>query len=253
MGIDVAERIRPIVQVWGGKFMTSPELAEIEKEAGLGPRSLYFRGRSAVLGDPSPAVASELFGIFPRWLFDLVLPPATEALSAPDAVRAYSAANAAWSSAHLADVPKPARLADLLFQLINAADASGLALFAGWQHAVPPDGELARLGHALMVFREFRGGLHFAALRAVGLTVGEAVVADPEGGRERLARTAWQPDAIDELIARADAKPDLRARWHHAETLTDERVNELIDATLTEDERTELVDLLVSLDESVTS
>jgi hypothetical protein len=48
-----------------------------------------------------------------------------------------------------------------------------------------------------------RGGPHFAALRAVGLTVPEAVVADPEGGRDRLLRTAWAPDAADALIAAA--------------------------------------------------
>jgi helix-turn-helix protein len=72
----LANRIRPVVQVLGGRFMTSPELAAVEAEVGLPPRSLYVRGRSAVLGDVPPKVAAELFGIFPHWLFDFVLPPA---------------------------------------------------------------------------------------------------------------------------------------------------------------------------------
>src|ERR1041385_3367305 len=75
----LANRIRPVVQVLGGKFMTSPELAEVEAEVGLQPRSLYVRGRSAVLGDVPPKGAAELFGIFPHWLFDFVLPPAMAA------------------------------------------------------------------------------------------------------------------------------------------------------------------------------
>jgi hypothetical protein len=242
-----ASRIRPVVQVLGGRFMTSPELAAVEAEAGLPPRSLYVRGRSAVLGDVPPKVAAELFGIFPPWLFEFVLPPATAALDAPAAVRAYAESSARWSRTTLSAVSEPGRLAELLFRVVDAADASGLALFAGWKHADRPEGDVERLGFALMVFRELRGGLHFAALRAVGLPVPEAVVADPDGGRERLLRTAWPPDAADELIASAERKPDLRDRWRRAESLTDERVDELLASALPEAERGELVRRLVDL------
>src|SRR3954468_17909584 len=97
----MAPENRPIVQLWGGKFMTSPELAEVEGEVGLGQRALYFRGRSAVLGNPSPAVVAELFGIFPRWLFDFIVPTATEAISAEAAVNAYVEALSRWSKTNL--------------------------------------------------------------------------------------------------------------------------------------------------------
>ncbi|MEU5257391.1 hypothetical protein [Amycolatopsis sp. NPDC021455] len=237
---ELANRIRPVVQVLGGKFMTSPELAEVEAEVGLPPRSLYLRGRSAVLGDVPPKVAAELFGIFPHWLFDFVLPPATAALDAPSAVRAYAESSARWSRINLSAVSEPGRLAELLFRVVDAADASGLALFAGWKNAERPSGDAERLGFALMVFRELRGGLHFAALRAVGLSVPEAVVADPEGGRARLLRTAWPEEAADELVASAERKPDLRDRRRHAEALTDDRIGELLASALTEPERVEL-------------
>ncbi|MEA5361761.1 hypothetical protein VA596_19630 [Amycolatopsis sp., V23-08] len=236
----VASRIRPVVQVLGGKFMTSPELAAVESEVGLPPRSLYVRGRSAVLGDVPPHVAAELFGIFPHWLFDYVLPPAQEALDAVAAVRAYAESSARWSRVNLSAVSEPGRLADLLFRVVDAADASGLALFAGWRRAQRPEGDVERLGFALMVFRELRGGLHFAALRAVGLSVPEAVVVDPEGGRERLLRTAWPQDAADELVASAERKPDLSDRWHRAESLIDDRVGELLASALTAGEVIEL-------------
>ncbi len=245
----LANRIRPVVQVLGGRFMTSPELAAVEAEVGLPPRSLYVRGRSAVLGDVPPKVAAELFGIFPHWLFDFVLPPATAALDAPAAVRAYVESSARWSRVSLSAAPEPGRLAELLFRVVDAADASGLALFAGWKNASRPEGDAERLGFALMVFRELRGGLHFAALRAVGLSVPEAVVADPEGGRERLLRTAWPAEAADELVASAARKPDLRDRWHRAEALTDERVGELLASALTEPERADLGRRLAELAE----
>jgi len=236
----LANRIRPVVQVLGGKFMTSPELAAVEAEVGLPPRSLYLRGRSAVLGDVPPKVAAELFGIFPHWLFEFVLPPAMAALDAPSAVRAYAESSARWSRVNLSAVSEPGRLAELLFRVADAADASGLALFAGWRNAERPAGDVERLGFALMLFRELRGGLHFAALRAVGVTVPEAVIADPEGGRERLLRTAWPAEAADELVAAAERKPDLRDRWHRAESLTDDRMGELIESALTEPEQAEL-------------
>ncbi|MEV6908856.1 hypothetical protein [Amycolatopsis sp. NPDC051071] len=246
--IGPAREIRGTVQVLGGRFMTSPELAEVEAEVGLAPKTLYLRGRSAVLGDPPPKVVAELFGIFPHWLFEFVLPPATAALDAASAVRAYSRSSAKWARVNLSDAEEPGRLAELLFRLVDAADASGLALFAGWQRAARPENDVERLAFALMVFREFRGGVHFAALRAVGLTVPEAVVADPEGGRGRLLRTAWSEEAAAELVARAEAKGELRQRWRQAEDLTDRRVAELLAVSLTEDERDELRRRLGALD-----
>ncbi|UMP02439.1 SCO6745 family protein [Amycolatopsis sp. EV170708-02-1] len=249
--IAVAREIRGPVQVLGGKFMTSPELAAVEAEVGLSPRTLYLRGRSAVLGDPPPKVVAELFGIFPSWLFEYALPSATAAFDAASAVRAYSRSLANWARVNLSGAGEPGRPAELLFRLVDAADASGLALFAGWQLAGRPVDDVERLAFALMVFREFRGGLHFAALRAVGLTVPEAVVADPEGGRARLLRTAWSEEAADRLIAAAEAKGDLRQRWRHAEDLTDRRVAELLAVTLTGDEREELRRRLGALEDAL--
>ncbi|WP_284744595.1 SCO6745 family protein [Amycolatopsis sp. RTGN1] len=243
----LANRIRAVVQVLGGRFMTSPELAAVEAEVGLPPRSLYVRGRSAVLGDVPPKVAAELFGIFPHWLFDFVLPPATAALDAPAAVCAYAESSARWSRVSLSAVSEPGRLAELLFRVVDAADASGLALFAGWKNASRPLEDVERLGFALMVFRELRGGLHFAALRAMGLSVPEAVIADPEGGRERLLRTAWPAEAADELVAAASRKPDLRDRWQRAESLTDDRIDELLTSALTSTEQAELESRLAGL------
>jgi hypothetical protein len=45
--------------------------------------------------------------------------------------------------------------------------------------------------------------VHFAALRAQGIAVPLAMLADPFGWEARLRRTAWQDDAIAELAAGA--------------------------------------------------
>ena len=105
--------------------------------------------------------------------------------------------------------------------------------------------------HVVVVLDEayYEFALHFAALRALGVSVPEAVIADPEGGRARLLRTAWPEEAADELVAAAERKPDLHERWKQAEALTDDRIGELLASSLTEAEQAEFERLLVDLAE----
>lgn len=237
-----AHRIRGPVVTLGGAFMTAPEMTAEESDLGLPRHSLYFRGRSAVLGDPPPHVVAALFAIFPDWLIERVISSATPAVPAAHAIAAYSRACATWGCRTFADTPATARSAALLYRLVDAADASALPLVAGWRAQTRPDDAPARLAHALMVVRELRGGLHFAALRASGLGVTEAVVAEPGGGRGRLLRTGWVAEDADMLIARAQARPDLMDRRQRAEQSTDESFG-LALAALSDAEVEELRDL----------
>lgn len=74
---DLARGTREVIVTQGGAFMVSPQLAAQEQRLGLPERSLYFRGRSAVLGDPPAQVVGALFRIFPQWLIGLMLDQAT--------------------------------------------------------------------------------------------------------------------------------------------------------------------------------
>jgi hypothetical protein len=237
---------RDVVVRIGGAFMTSDEFTEVEAGIGLPQRMLYFRGRSAVLGDPSPAVVTETLGIFPAWVVGFAAQAAGQ-VAADKAVATYSQACWNWGRAHLVDAVDPARTAELLFRITDTADASALLLFAGWREAARPTEPAEALAHALMLTRELRGGLHFAALRASGLSVTEAVVADPGGGKARLLRTAWSPEAADELVAKASRKADLTERWQHAESLTDLRFGEAAADALNPTELAELRDRLLAL------
>lgn len=223
--------------------MTSPELAAHEQAVGLPPRTLYFRGRTAVLGDPPPGVVASVLGIFPEWLVEAAL---VRSLPADRAADAYLGACWDWARNHLADVPEAERFAKLAFTVVDAADASALPLFRGWRDAARPEDAPAALGHALMVLRELRGGLHFAALRAVGLGVTQAVALDPGGGRGRLLRTGWRPEDAEALLASVADRPDLRERWRRAEQATDDRFDDAL-AVLTDAERAEFADRLLAL------
>ncbi|PTR32301.1 hypothetical protein C8K36_1011353 [Rhodococcus sp. OK519] len=209
----------PIVDL-GGAFMTSPQLAAEEERLGMWARSLYFRGRSAVLGDPPAAVVASLFGIFPAWLIELMLGEAAPVVAAGDAIRGYTRACGAWGSAELPRSDGTDEATELLYRVVDGADLTALPLVAGWQIQERPLAPAERFAHALMLARELRGGLHFAALRASGLSVPEAVVADPHAGLDKMLRTGWQESDADAVITRARARPDLHTRWRRAEETT---------------------------------
>lgn len=150
---------------------------------------------------------------------------------------------AAWGRDVLPGDEAAGATADLLYRVADAADLSTLPLAAGWRVQPRPHTGAERLAHALMLAREIRGGMHFAALRACDLTIPEAVVADPNGRRGRLLRTGWTPDDADDLIARAEQRADLHDRWRRAERLTDEAFGTTLSA-LSDAEQTRLAALL---------
>ncbi|MGP4004135.1 SCO6745 family protein [Streptomyces sp. 8N706] len=242
-----ADTYSAVVQL-GGWFMTSPELNARGAELGLADRLLYFRGRAAVLGDPPPRLVTQVLGIFPAWVIDYTWENSAEVTPA-QALEAYSRSCWDWGRNHLTGTPEAVRTARLAHRVVDAADGSALPLFAGWRAADRPydtDGPAA-LAHALMLLRELRGGLHFAALRASGIGVTDAVVADPGGGRARLLRTAWPEEEADALVARAEKIPDLTERWQRAERLTEEAFDRAAAAALPESEFVELRERLVAL------
>lgn len=246
-GTEFAVATEAAVVGVGAKFMTSQELAEEETRLGLPGRALYFRGRSAVVGDLSGVVLKELFGIFPAWLADWAA-DAGKGISAPDAVAAYTRVIDAWGKQHLAGAAQPERTAELAFRVTDGADASALPLFAGWRAAARPQSAAGALAFAVMLLRELRGGLHFASLRAYGVGVPDAVTADPSGGRGRLLRTGWPEQDADALLTRAAGIPDLTERWRAAHRATDEAFGRAAAEALDAGELAELRERLTALE-----
>jgi hypothetical protein len=230
----------------GGRFMNGKYMDAAAEQHGMPGTALYFRGRIGAVGTVSAPVAISLLGLFPSWVVEMTWEE-TKAFPAQAAVPAYVHALTAWGADNLAGLDGADRLVELAEKVIDRAEATALPLFAGWRAQPRPDAGPGRAAYALMLLRELRGGLHFAALRAVGLDVPLAVMGDPIGGLPRLRRTAWRPEDIEPLVHRADAVPDLQARWAAAEETTSVTFAHCL-AVLTEDEVTELGDLIVAAD-----
>jgi hypothetical protein len=220
--LDFVRRTRVGIVHTGGRFMASPELSRQEREAGAAPRSLYFRGRTGVLGDlPTPVVA-DLVGIFPRDAVGFALDRAPQ-LPADVAVESFRAACRDWARGHLApslDPAAAAHCAELLFEVVDRADGGALALFSAWRATPRPTEPVDRFAHGLLLARELRGGLHFAAIRAVGLTIAEAVLLDPDSEPARLTQLGWRRTEV--LAARERLTTDAESRRARAEELTDQ-------------------------------
>jgi hypothetical protein len=235
---DVAEATREAVVWTGGRFMTSPQMTDAGKPFGVPAGVLYFRGRIGAAGEVPARVATALLGIFPGFLIEQVW-QGTAAIPVPAAVAAYVDACGRWSDDVLGEVPGLDRLAALGTRVLESANDTALPLFAAWRGYPRPEREARLGGYTLMLLRELRGGLHFAALRAHGVDVPLAVMADPGGGRPRLLRTGWGPTDVTALAARADAVPDLKQRWAAAERATDGAFGECL-AVLSEAEQDEM-------------
>lgn len=212
--------MRPSLVEVGGRFMVSPEMEQQAAPLGLQGGVLALRGRAAGAGEVSPAVAAALLGIFPPGLID-GLWRHTASIPAQRAGEAYAAACAAWGENHLADLEGAGRAAALAERVCDAADAGGLPLFAGWRSRPRPEAAAARTAHALMLLRELRGAIHFAALRVAGIEIPVAQAVEPNGGAARLAQTGWRPEQAEGLLARAAADTDLEERWKGAEQTTE--------------------------------
>nr|WP_241480201.1 hypothetical protein [Nocardiopsis halotolerans] len=216
--------------------MRSSNIAEREAEIGVRERSLYVRGRLSATGTPSLATATQVFGIFPEWFMKYVL-RRSRTLTGEDALRHYSEVCWEWGERNLPETGDEGALARTLLTIADRADAGALPLFAGWRSAPRPESDRALLAHALMLVRELRGGLHFAALRVHGLDIPLAIVADRfEGGRARLLRSGWSEPEVDELMARAEQHPDLHQAWKRAEDTTNRLFGEVFVGTLTAEE-----------------
>lgn len=243
MAADGQAAARRALVETGGRFMVSKQMDSAAEPFGMKSAAFYFRGRVAALGEVSEPVAAATLAIFPVPLIELVW-ERTSSMPAQVALTGYQDACLLWGQQYFAGFKGAARLGELAAGVVDGCDASGLVLFSAWQSQPRPDDTEGHAAFAVMLLRELRGGLHFAALRAQGLDIPVAVLADPSGGVGRLRRTGWRHDQIDVLQARASGLPDLTARWQAAEAMTDAAY---LGATgvLTRSERAELDALLV--------
>ncbi len=127
------------------------------------------------------------------------------------AAREYIACAHAHGRERLADLAGLAEYAAAASVVIDAADDSGLSLFAGWRSKSVPEDVPAAAYHQAVVLRELRGSAHLAAVRAVGLT---SMVAHMIKRPNDVAIFGWPEDA--HVVTDED-----RERHARAEEITD--------------------------------
>lgn len=217
----------------GGRWMLAPEVLGPCKDAGYPNGFAYYVvGRGGVLGDVDADVIVSAFAFFEPGLVRKLWDTGVGVEGARASARRYGAACADFWAGRLEGFGGNGRLCELAERVIDGADSSGLALFAGWRGEQRPAHLGARAGFVLHLLREMRGSAHIVAVVASGLTPLEAVLATsgPEAGQ----RFGWSGPFADVPASAKDA----------AEALTDSIVAQLYSSSLGPAELDEFVALV---------
>ncbi|MFD9307811.1 hypothetical protein ACFWCB_34915, partial [Streptomyces sp. NPDC060048] len=223
---------------FGDEFMSDEATAHTGLTAGFAPgRGFYCRGRFGVLGEAPASVVQAVQGFLGPHLVTAGWLAGRSVMPAEEAAACYAGAVRTWGRAHIPGDVDVEHFNHLAQQLIDAADADALPLFAGWR--AQPNAGNDPVGAAMQrvhVLREHRGACHLAAVRLCGLSAQAAMVINL--GVEQATHYGWQePRAV------AAAQVPRRQR---AEQLTDEMQAPLY-ATLTDRQRTEFAQLVDAL------
>ncbi|NJP32747.1 SCO6745 family protein [Micromonospora thermarum] len=234
---QVAAGCKPAVLELGDAFTRCPVTLRQARLLGISGWAFYIAGRAGSLGDVrAETVAAALGFIAPEAVADgwdatlrTVRPMRVATVTLGECCR--------WGDENLDSVPGAARLAVLLGRAVDAADATGMPLFAAWRAMpVPVRTAGGQVAVSLRLLREHFAGAHLLAVRAAGMTPLEAVLAGPEGEAGAVA-CGWPPPypTVGPLVR--------RRLW--AEAVTD-RLTAPAFAALGPADGAELVDLLAA-------
>ena len=216
--------------------MLTPQSNELGAGAGFThPFQFYTAGRGGVLGDVDADVIISAFGFFAPGLVRKFWESAAKVMPPRAAGMLFATAAQNWGRTNLGEVDGLERLAELGEKVVDAADASALALFAGWRAEGLSDDPAGRAYQVLHVLREHRGSAHIVAVLASGLSPFEAKVGKDGQGAKSFGWPEWKEDLLD--IGAVQTK------LARAERLTDELVGPAY-GSLTDDEGQEFVELV---------
>lgn len=238
---EVAEATAKPILEFGRGWMVAPTTAAKSAELGLaeaGRFGFWVNGRAGVLGDVDRHIATAAIGFMAPAAVRTYWEARPDDLAAWDAALAWFDCGATWGREALATLPEVdvRRLADLARKVIDNADLSIGALFAG-SALIPLPGDAA--GDAtinLNVLRELRGGAHLSACHAAGLGPHATIMSTDDPVR---AGAPWA-----EMFGWAEPHPspdhEARARIEDMTNAGVARVFEPLDA----DERADFVALV---------
>lgn len=159
----------PKIGALGSAFYFTPETVGVGKTLGLNGFTFYFAGRGGVLGDVESSVIHSAFGYWNPELVAKSWNSALEKIGARDAGRRYMQCAHDLGRAKFSGIADLAAFCAAAEAVNEAADPSGLALYAGTAAEPLADDLPARAMQLVAVLREFRGSAHLVAVLASGV------------------------------------------------------------------------------------
>jgi len=222
---DVAQQTGKPILEFGRAWMMAPGTAAKSAELGLadaGRFGFWANGRAGVLGEVDASIAASAIGFMAPEAVTKCWNSRPDGLSAWDAALEWFGCGASWAREALASMPddRVGRLAELARKVVDAADPSIGALFAGSKNIPLPGDPAGDVAVTLNVLREMRGCAHLAACHAVGLGPHATIMStdDPVRGgakwSEGFGWTAPHPEPNHE--ARAQVEEMTTAALEHA-------------------------------------
>jgi len=209
---DLVETACPKVGDLGWAFYFVPETLATGRELGLDGFRFYFLGRGGVLGDVEGRVVASAFGYFNPSLVEDMWSSGSKIVAPRTAGRAFVECAAAFGRTRLADVAGLDEFCAAADAVNDAADPTGLALYAAAAAEPLADDAPARAMQLVALLREFRGSAHLIALRACGVDARTAHFIKRPGDS---AMFGWPADVTPPVSA------EQRAAVEAAEVLTD--------------------------------
>lgn len=217
---ELVSAASPLVGGLGWAFYFAPATVQRGQELGLDQFQFYFLGRGGVLGDVQARVVASAFGYFNPAVVEALWDAGRQVVSPRQAGREFLACAAEHGRAHLSGMPDLPAFCAALQAVVDAADPTGLPLFAAASAEPLVDDLAGRAMQLVSVARELRGSAHLLAVVASDLA-------------PKVAHFLQRPDAMEmfgwppgDLPAVTDVD---RQRLAEAEQLTDRLVRPAFD------------------------
>ena len=226
-----------IIHDVGSAFMMDPWTMNRGEALGYADGiSFYFAGRGGVLGDVDADVVTAAMGWFHPALVRSMWEAGIGVAGAHKAAQLYFETCANWGRDHLETFDGLDRFGALAERVADAAEPSGLPLFAGWRRQPRADDAAGRAMQLVHVLRELRGGLHLIATTAAALSPVEAIVTND--GPDHALMFGWTdlPDCST-----------LMDRHAAAQSTTDDLCATVYECALRDSDRREFADLAKSI------
>lgn len=167
---DLVHAACPPIAKLGSAFYFQPETLAKGKEHGIDGFRFYILGRGGVLGDVESRVITSAFGYFHPAMIERLWTSARQKMAPRDAGRLYLECCRDFGRSRLSEIPDLDAFCAAADAINEAADPTGLALYAGVSAEPLADDPPARAMQLITVLREFRGSAHLAAVIASGVT-----------------------------------------------------------------------------------